>query len=98
MVLRFLRHLERFEYYNPGLFWGITVIFSFIFNLFTGQFLSSPTQTINSQFIQPTQICCGGDFASNQKKIDLDYHRRLEKELPDWPERVAYQKKQKKKL
>ena len=65
MVLRFLRHLERFEYYNPGLFWGITVIFSFIFNLFTGQFLSSPTQTINSQFIQPTQICYGGEFISN---------------------------------
>jgi hypothetical protein len=95
MVLKFLRKIERFEYYNPGPFWGITVSFCLIFNLFTGQFVSS--STINSQFTPPIEICRGGEFGSNQKKIfDLDYHRRLEKELPDWPERVAYQKKQKK--
>lgn len=63
MVPEFLRKIERFEYYNPGPFWGITVGFCFIFNLFTGQFV--PSSTINSQFTQPIQICRGGDFGSN---------------------------------
>ena len=65
MVPRFFRKLERFEYYNPRSFWSIALGFYFIFNLFTGQFVSSSTPTINSQFIQPSQICRGGDFGSN---------------------------------
>jgi hypothetical protein len=63
MVLKFLRKIERFEYYNPGSFWGITVSFCLIFNLFTGQFVSS--STINSQFTPPIEICRGGGFGSN---------------------------------
>ena len=29
------------------------------------------------------------------QEYDSAYHRRLKKEFPDWPERIAYQKKQK---
>lgn len=37
-----------------------------------------------------------GEILNNKKRIDLRFHRRLEKHFPDWDGRMAYQQRQEK--
>jgi hypothetical protein len=57
-------------------------------NLFCGWLIFSPVPKKKKQKLTSTERV-------RSQKYDPAYHRRLEKEFPDWPERIAYQEKQK---
>lgn len=98
MLNNLFRNLEQWEKHEPSSFWlcsfSLYIIFSAIFNVLFPGSLSHQSHVVIEQ------VRGGGMenflFPKKEEKFDLEFHRHLEQNFPDWPERMEYQKKQEK--
>ena len=99
--MSFFRTLSNFEKLNPTAFWLITGGLGLSLNFFflnRQDYLFPQTEAIQTTLAQKQALSISGgnlfDQSNERKKFNLLLHIALEREFPDFQERIDYEKKQ----
>jgi len=88
--------IEKFERTAPRIFWFLSLVFYTVIVFVSPHNAKIPPAQVCQYQVVSEQFRCGGqdEKLSIIRKMDSDFHLRLEKYFPDWEERMAYQKNQ----